>query len=111
MLPTADPESVYDGDSEVSLAMVESSMCSACCSENELTIDIECVTVKVRRTNNKEQQQIKPILMWEVGLIFPIVILYATARGYMTVEVFASLRQLPLGVYETFDIGGVFPHW
>ncbi|KFY91667.1 hypothetical protein V500_04537 [Pseudogymnoascus sp. VKM F-4518 (FW-2643)] len=59
----------------------------------------------------KEQKQAKPILIWEVGLIFPIVILYATARGYMIVEVFASLRQLPLGVYKTFDIGDVFPHW
>jgi hypothetical protein len=59
----------------------------------------------------KEQMKAKPILMWEVGLIFPIVFLYAAARAYMIVEALVSLRELPLGVYKTFDIADIFPHW
>ncbi|KAK3938141.1 hypothetical protein QBC46DRAFT_365702 [Diplogelasinospora grovesii] len=50
----------------------------------------------------QEQQKAKPILIWEVGLILPIVFLYAAARGYMIVEVFVSLRELPLEAYTTF---------
>lgn len=59
----------------------------------------------------REQMMAKPILMWEVGMILPIVLLYATARLYMIVEVFVSLRALPFGVYRTFDLVDVLPHW
>lgn len=59
----------------------------------------------------KEQMSAKPILMWEVGLIFPVVFLYAAARGYMIVEVFVSLRALPLGAFQSFDLVDALPHW
>lgn len=59
----------------------------------------------------KEQMKAKPILMWEVGLIFPVVFLYAAARGYMIVEVFVSLRALPAGAFRSFDLVSALPHW
>lgn len=59
----------------------------------------------------KEQQQAKPILMWEVALIFPMVLLYAASRAYLLAEVFVSMRSIPSGVYETFDFANVLPHW
>lgn len=59
----------------------------------------------------KEQMRARPILKWEVGLILPIVLFYVSAWGYMIVEVFVSLRALPLGVYETFDLADIPPHW
>ena len=62
-------------------------------------------------TFEKEQKKSKPILWWEVALIFPVVFIYAAARGYMIVEVFVSLRQSPLGVYETVNVSQIFPHW
>ncbi|KIW27892.1 uncharacterized protein PV07_07590 [Cladophialophora immunda] len=59
----------------------------------------------------KQQEKAKPILVWEVGLIFPVVILYAVSRGYMIIEVFLGLRAMPLEVYETFSIAQILPHW
>lgn len=58
-----------------------------------------------------EQQKAKPILWWEVGLIFPIVLLYVLGRIYMLVEIFVSLRALPEGAYQTFDLVDILPHW
>lgn len=58
-----------------------------------------------------EQKRAKPMLVWEVGLLMPIVFLYAAARIYMIVEALAGLRELPIGVFETFDIAEIFPHW
>ena len=51
------------------------------------------------------------MLAREVGLIFPVVILYAAARGYMVIEGFVSLRDLPLEAYKTVDITQTLPHW
>lgn len=76
------------------------------------------VTVVCRRQDTvdrldafeREQREAKPILPWEIGLIFPIILLYAAARAYMLVEMFASLRALPFGVYQTFDLADIFPH-
>lgn len=59
----------------------------------------------------REQHKARPILFWEVGLILPIVLSYAIARAYMIVEVFASLRKLPAGVFDTFDVADLLPHW
>ncbi|KAJ5585312.1 uncharacterized protein N7459_005112 [Penicillium hispanicum] len=59
----------------------------------------------------KEQRKAKPILIWEVALILPVVFFYVAARGYMIVEMFISLRKLPLGVYQTFDLVDFLPHW
>ena len=58
-----------------------------------------------------EQKQAKPMLIWEVGLLMPMVFLYAAARTYMIVEALVSLRQLPIGVYRTFDLAQILPHW
>lgn len=62
-------------------------------------------------TFEEEQKKAKPMLAWEVVLLFPIVILYAAARGYMLIEVFMSLRSLPLEVYKTFEVEQILPHW
>ena len=57
----------------------------------------------------KEQRKAKPILFWEVGLILPVVLLYTSARAYMIVDVFASLRELPAGVFLTFNAADLLP--
>ncbi|KAJ6007001.1 hypothetical protein N7522_005352 [Penicillium canescens] len=59
----------------------------------------------------KEQREAKPILGWEIGIIVPVIFLYASARGYMIVEVFVSLRQLPIGAFTTFEVADMLPHW
>jgi hypothetical protein len=59
----------------------------------------------------QEQRKAKPILMWEIMLLAPIVLLYSAARGYMVVEVFVSLREVPAGVYKTFEVAELIPHW
>jgi hypothetical protein len=59
----------------------------------------------------QEQRKAKPILMWEIALLVPIVLLYSAARGYMIVEVFVSLREVPVGVYRTFEVAELIPHW
>jgi hypothetical protein len=68
-------------------------------------------TIECLDAFEKEQMQAKGILIWEVVLIVPIVFSYVIARGYMMVEVFVSLRALPLDVYQTFDLMNVLPHW
>ena len=59
----------------------------------------------------QEQRKAKPILMWEIALLAPIVLLYSAARGYMIVEVYVSLRDVPVGVYKTFEVAELIPHW
>ncbi|CAI7589688.1 unnamed protein product [Penicillium discolor] len=59
----------------------------------------------------KEQREAKPILRWEIMIILPIIFIYVSARGYMFVEVFVSLRQLPIGAFETFEVADMLPHW
>ena len=60
----------------------------------------------------REQRAAKPLpLLSEVLLILPIVFLYALARGYMMVEVFVSLRVLPLGAYDSVEVAEMIPHW
>lgn len=44
-------------------------------------------------------------------IILPIIFLYVSARGYMFVEVFVSLRQLPIGAFKTFEVADMLPHW
>jgi len=58
----------------------------------------------------KEQKKAKPILLWEIGLLLPLVLMYAVARGYMIVEAFIGLRSLPVGVYTTFSVADILPH-
>ncbi|KIV95671.1 hypothetical protein PV10_03295 [Exophiala mesophila] len=55
-------------------------------------------TVKRLDAFEKDQERAKPILVWEVGLILPVVLLYAVSRGYMILEVFLGLREMPLEV-------------
>ena len=50
------------------------------------------------------QKKAKGILWWEVGLVCPVVFIYAAARGYMIVEAFVSLQKVPLGVYGTVEV-------
>ena len=58
-----------------------------------------------------EQKKSKPMLAWEVGLLMPVVFLYAAARTYMVMEALVGLRKLPVGVFKTFDIAQILPHW
>jgi hypothetical protein len=70
---------------------------------------------KVVDKDEKREQELraaKPMpLLWEVVLVMPIVFIYALARGYMVVEVFMSLRILPLGAYNTVNVAALIPHW
>ncbi|KAH0562641.1 hypothetical protein GP486_002681 [Trichoglossum hirsutum] len=59
----------------------------------------------------EEQKNAKPMLAWEVAIIFFVTIFYATARAYMILEVFISMRKMPLGVYQTVEWIQVLPHW
>ncbi|CAG8946561.1 unnamed protein product [Penicillium salamii] len=59
----------------------------------------------------QEQREAKPILRWEGLIILPIILLYVSARGYMIVEVFVSLRRLPVGAFTTFEFTDMLPHW
>ncbi|KAF2815297.1 uncharacterized protein BDZ99DRAFT_506457 [Mytilinidion resinicola] len=68
-------------------------------------------TVKRLDAFEEEQRNAKPILIWEIGLLLPIVFLYIVARAYMIAEVFVSLREVPRGVYQTFEVAQLIPHW
>ncbi|OAL54202.1 hypothetical protein IQ07DRAFT_584782 [Pyrenochaeta sp. DS3sAY3a] len=59
----------------------------------------------------QEQRKAKPILMWEIALLLPIVFMYTAARAYMIIEVFVSLREVPVGVYKTVEFAQLIPHW
>lgn len=59
----------------------------------------------------QEQKKAKPLPMWEVVMLLPIVFLYALARAYMIIEVLVSLRQVPSGMFQTFKIAELLPHW
>lgn len=68
-------------------------------------------TVKRLDTFEQEQKKAEPLPFWEVGLLLPVVFLYSAARTYMIVEVFVSLREVPLGVHTTFEVSALLPHW
>ncbi|EGX51725.1 hypothetical protein AOL_s00043g744 [Orbilia oligospora ATCC 24927] len=59
----------------------------------------------------EEMKKAKPIVFWEVAILFPFILLYVVARAYLIVEVFVSLRELPAGVYKTFEVAEIIPHW
>jgi hypothetical protein len=61
---------------------------------------------------DREQKAAKPTpLLWEVALIMPVIFTYALARTYMIVDIFLSMRVLPLGAYNTVNVASVIPHW
>jgi hypothetical protein len=68
-------------------------------------------TVKRLDAFEQEQRKAKPLPFWEVGLMLPVVAVYAAARAYMIIEVFVSLREVPVGVYKTFEVAELLPHW
>lgn len=68
-------------------------------------------TMERQESFEEEQKKAKPILIWEVALILPVALVYAAARAYMMVEVFVSLRELPLDAYKTVEIAQLLPHW
>ena len=39
-----------------------------------------------------------------------VILLYVSARVFITVESFISIRKLPLGVYVTVNWANYFPH-
>ena len=59
----------------------------------------------------EEQKKAKPMLAWEVAIIFPVTIMYAAARTYMITEALVSMRRAPLGVYQQVGWTQMFPHW
>jgi hypothetical protein len=59
----------------------------------------------------QEQKKSKPIPFWEAGLFIMVILTYLVARGYMIIEAFYSLRELPLGAYMEVDFSRSFPHW
>jgi len=68
-------------------------------------------TLKRLDAFEEEQRKAKPMPFWEVALMLPVVAFYAAARAYMIVEVFVSLRELPIGVFKTFEMAELLPHW
>ena len=58
----------------------------------------------------REQKAAKPTpTPLELALLVPITFFYALARGYMIVEVFMSLRTLPVSAFNTVDIVDMLP--
>ena len=81
--------------------------------KNGRTASVSITPVRIGTLDAFEQEQknAKPMLAWEVAIIFPVVVLYATARAYMIVEVFISLREMPAEVYQTIQWAQAIPHW
>lgn len=50
------------------------------------------------------------IPMWEVVLMAPIVFIYTLACSYIVVEVFVSLRSLPLDAFQSMQWSNWVPH-
>lgn len=48
---------------------------------------------------------------WWVILKAALLYLTFSVRWYMIVESLIGLRKLPVGVFQTFDVAEVFPHW
>jgi len=81
------------------------------CSKEQVRAEVREDAVHSLDAPEEEQKNAKPTLAWEVGSTLPIVVLYTAPRVYMIVEVFLSLRELPLGAYNTVNIGQILPHW
>lgn len=86
----------------------------SCTSENDeenFAAVVRHDTVRRLDAFEQEQRNAKPLPVWEVWLVSPVIILYAASRAYMIVEVFVSLREVPVGVLRTFEVAQLLPHW
>ena len=61
-------------------------------------------------TEEKVRRQAVFIPMWEVVLMAPMTVIYTLARSYIVVEVFVSLRSLPLGAFDSVSWSDFVPH-
>ena len=61
-------------------------------------------------TAEKIRRQAVFIPVWEVILMLPMTIIYTLARSYIVLEVFVSLRSLPLGAYDSVNWSSFIPH-
>ncbi len=61
-------------------------------------------------TLEKARRQAVFIPMWEVVLMTPMTVIYTLARSYIVVEVFVSLRSLPLGAFDSVQWSNFIPH-
>ena len=69
-------------------------------------------SMKTGRVNTAEinRRQAVFIPMWEVILMAPMTAMYTLARSYIVVEVFVSLRSLPLGAFDSVNWSKFVPH-
>ena len=61
-------------------------------------------------TEEKTRRQAVFVPMWEVVLMFPMTVIYTLARSYIVIEVFVSLRSLPLGAFYSVQWSNFVPH-
>ena len=61
-------------------------------------------------TAEKTRRQAVFIPMWEVVLMTPMTVIYTLARSYIVIEVFVSLRSLPLGAFDSVQWSNFVPH-
>ncbi len=110
-LPVTNEETREIHQTTLTSAGEEAAQVTTISKEDSIQPGVRQVTISYLNAFEEEQRKAKPMLAWEVGMIFPVVILYAISRGYMIIEVFLGLRDLPLEVYQSFTIAQIVPHW
>lgn len=62
-------------------------------------------------TMEKRRREQEFIPLWEVIIMSPVTFMYALARTYIVVEVFVSLRSLPVGAFDSVQWSNFIPHF
>ena len=61
-------------------------------------------------TMEKRMREREFIPMWEVIIMSPVTMVYTIARTYIVVEVFVSLRSLPVGAFDSVQWSNYIPN-
>ncbi len=62
-------------------------------------------------TMEKRRREQEFIPLWEVIIMSPVTMMYTLARVYIVVEVFVSLRSLPVGAFDSVQWSDFIPHF
>ena len=62
-------------------------------------------------TLEKRRREREFIPLWEVIIMSPVTVMYTLARTYIVVEVFVSLRSLPVGAFDSVQWSSFIPHF
>ena len=62
-------------------------------------------------TMEKRRREQEFVPLWEVIIMSPVTIMYTLARTYIVVEVFVSLRSLPVGAFDSVQWSSFIPHF